>query len=305
MPALPDTYGATLLPVRLATVANVTIGTGVTIPATIDGVAPVAGDRILLGGQTTGSQNGIYTVSAAGGATGNITRAADFANADQMVTGCRVAVREGNYNRESAWMLANDTAITVGTTTIMFTREHPPVWQRQGDAWVPTLQAWENIPRYGVPMSNLAAATFASGTLYAFGGLVIPANQTLRSVNFWAHAASTLLTQSWCELLDSTRTIVAVSPSTTSQWTIGTRAFTFSSAYTNTTGKDAIYYVAICVTATTTMPGLVGIASSATITGQGPIVAGSSNTGLTGPGTVGTQRNALTATANILYFSVV
>jgi hypothetical protein len=49
------------LPVRLATTANITLSA----PQTIDGVAAVAEDRILVKNQTTGSQNGLYVVKAA------------------------------------------------------------------------------------------------------------------------------------------------------------------------------------------------------------------------------------------------
>ena len=48
-------------PVRLATNTNVVTLSG---PQTIDGVAAVAGDRILLFGQTSGIANGIYVVQA-------------------------------------------------------------------------------------------------------------------------------------------------------------------------------------------------------------------------------------------------
>src|SRR6202008_4842800 len=62
--------------VRAATTANITLSA----PQTIDGVALIAGDRVLVKDQTTGQNNGIYIVQ-----TGAWTRATD-ADTDAEVT---------------------------------------------------------------------------------------------------------------------------------------------------------------------------------------------------------------------------
>ena len=60
--------------VRVATTANGTLSSAFANGQTVDGVTLATGDRILLKNQSTGSQNGIYTVNASGAPT----RATDF-----------------------------------------------------------------------------------------------------------------------------------------------------------------------------------------------------------------------------------
>lgn len=98
---------------RVATTANITLsGT-----QTIDGVAVVAGDRVLVKNQTTASQNGIYFCAA-----GAWTRATD-ADADAEVTaGMFTFVEEGTTNADTGWVLSTNQPITVGTTSLTFTQ---------------------------------------------------------------------------------------------------------------------------------------------------------------------------------------
>ncbi|OWK19662.1 hypothetical protein AJ88_38460 [Mesorhizobium amorphae CCBAU 01583] len=93
--ARPATAAVRLLtgerePVRLATTANIDVDTGGLL--TIDGVQTEVGDRILLTGQTDGSENGIRTASA-----GQWFRAADARTARAMQKGTTVTVQEGTY----------------------------------------------------------------------------------------------------------------------------------------------------------------------------------------------------------------
>ena len=84
---------------------------------TIDGVALVAGNRVLLTGQSTPAQNGIYVVAA-----GAWSRATDASTTAQMSPGRQVFVNEGTVASDSVWAIANDTSITVGTTAISYTQ---------------------------------------------------------------------------------------------------------------------------------------------------------------------------------------
>jgi hypothetical protein len=99
--------------VRVATTANITLsGT-----QTIDGVAVIAGDRVLVKNQTTASQNGIYVCAAS-----SWSRATD-ADADAEVTaGMFTFVEEGSTNADSGWVLTTDSPITVGSTSLAFTQ---------------------------------------------------------------------------------------------------------------------------------------------------------------------------------------
>jgi phage-related tail fiber protein len=98
--------------VRVATTANITLsGT-----QTIDGVAVVAGDRVLVKNQTTGSQNGIYIV-----ATGAWGRATDATTSTQ-VAGMAVYVDQGTTLASTGWTENVSGVITVGTTNITFSQ---------------------------------------------------------------------------------------------------------------------------------------------------------------------------------------
>ena len=99
--------------VRAATTANITLsGT-----QTIDGVAVIAGDRVLVKNQSTGSQNGIYVV--AGGAW---SRAADADTSAEVTSGLFTFVSEGTVNASSGWVLTTPDPITLGTTSLTFTQ---------------------------------------------------------------------------------------------------------------------------------------------------------------------------------------
>jgi hypothetical protein len=78
---------------------------------TIDGVAVVAGDRVLCVGQTSASQNGVYVVAA-----GAWSRAADT-----IATGDEWLISAGS-NSPSSWKVRTTGTITLGTTALSITR---------------------------------------------------------------------------------------------------------------------------------------------------------------------------------------
>lgn len=97
--------------VRAATTANITLsGT-----QTVDGVALVAGDRVLVKDQSTGSQNGIYVVAA-----GAWSRSTDADENAEVTAGLSVMVTEGTVNADSQWRLTTNDSIVVGTTALVF-----------------------------------------------------------------------------------------------------------------------------------------------------------------------------------------
>jgi hypothetical protein len=99
--------------VRVATTANIAL----TGTQTIDGVAVIAGNRVLVKNQTTESENGIYVVAA-----GAWSRSTD-ANTDPKVTsGLFTFVEEGTANKGSGWVLITANPITVGTTALEFSK---------------------------------------------------------------------------------------------------------------------------------------------------------------------------------------
>ncbi|MGW1180147.1 hypothetical protein [Streptomyces drozdowiczii] len=76
-------------PVRAVAATNVNLSS---LPATVGGVTLGAGDSFLATAQTTGTQNGIYTFSASGGAA---TRRSDADAVGEVQDGTMVAVAEG------------------------------------------------------------------------------------------------------------------------------------------------------------------------------------------------------------------
>lgn len=100
--------------VVVATTANITLnGT-----QTVDGVSLVAGDRVLVKNQTTGSENGLYSV-VSGGAW---TRTTDANTSAKVTSGMFVFVEQGTTNADSGWVLTTDGTITLGTTSLAFTQ---------------------------------------------------------------------------------------------------------------------------------------------------------------------------------------
>jgi hypothetical protein len=115
--AYVDSVAAGLDPkgsVRAATTANISLS-GL---QTVDGVALVAGDRVLVKDQTTPSQNGIYVVAA-----GAWARASDFdgSPASEVTSGAYCYVTEGTVNGGTAFILSTPDPIVLGTTGLSFT----------------------------------------------------------------------------------------------------------------------------------------------------------------------------------------
>lgn len=101
--------------VRAATTSNITLSN----TQTIDGVALSAGNRVLVKDQTIGSENGIYVVSLTAW-----TRATDFDNTPdiEVSPGTFFFVEEGTTQADNGYVVSNDTAITIGTTAIVFSQ---------------------------------------------------------------------------------------------------------------------------------------------------------------------------------------
>jgi hypothetical protein len=97
--------------------SNVTIATALEAGDSIDGVTLSAGMRILVNGQTTKSQNGIYVVSVSGGPT----RALDFDTALEVASGDFIFVSSGDSYGNTGWVQTKSPA-TIGTDEISFTQ---------------------------------------------------------------------------------------------------------------------------------------------------------------------------------------
>jgi hypothetical protein len=107
--------------VRVASATPVAIANGLEAGDTIDGVTLVAGDRVLLMGQTSASENGIY-VAVASGAASRSSDANGTADTGELKPGTFTFVEEGTDNSDKGFVVSTNGTITVGSTAIAFTQ---------------------------------------------------------------------------------------------------------------------------------------------------------------------------------------
>jgi hypothetical protein len=105
--------------VRVIELTNVTLAGGA--PALVDGVSLNLNDRILVAGQGTTSQNGLYDVTVVGtGTDGTWVRTSDANATGEINAGMIVAVTEGSTYADTLWMLITDNPIDIGVTGLVF-----------------------------------------------------------------------------------------------------------------------------------------------------------------------------------------
>jgi hypothetical protein len=99
-------------PVRVATT-----GSNITLAGlqTIDGIALVAGDRVLVKDQTDATTNGLYNAQ-----TSTWTRTIDANNNSQFATGMLLTVTAGAANANVTFQLTTATPITLATSALVF-----------------------------------------------------------------------------------------------------------------------------------------------------------------------------------------
>jgi len=104
--------GGVKIPCRVATTANITLSG----EQTIDDVAVVDGDRVLVKDQTTGSEDGIYVA-----AEGAWARASDWNTSGDLLSGMLVPVAEGTAGANKAFCITYSGSYTVDSTSITAT----------------------------------------------------------------------------------------------------------------------------------------------------------------------------------------
>jgi hypothetical protein len=151
--------------VRVITLSDVTLNGGA--PATVDGVNLVAEDRVLVAGQTTGSQNGLYYVQTVGaGSNGTWVRSTDGNETGEIEAGMIVMVTEGDSYKDTQWKLTTNNPIIIGTTALVF---------EQNSAF-----AFGNIYANGTAV--LANTVGGTVTLTAGDNIEITGNNTTKTV---------------------------------------------------------------------------------------------------------------------------
>lgn len=108
---------------RVVTTVNITLSGGA--PSQVDGVNLSNNDRVLVTGQTTASQNGIYYVDTLGsGSNGTWARSNDNNQTGELLAGTVIMVTEGVVYADTQWKLITDNPITIGTTALTFTQNY-------------------------------------------------------------------------------------------------------------------------------------------------------------------------------------
>ncbi len=140
-------------PVQCLATANITLS-GL---QTLDGYTTLANDRVLVAGQTTQSQNGVYNASS-----GAWTRVTDDGGAPgEIEPGAMWLIVNGTVYAGSQWRCSTTGTITIGTTNITLVQFAAASLYSAGNGITLTGTAW----------SVNAAATVSSGG--PGGGLVV------------------------------------------------------------------------------------------------------------------------------------
>jgi hypothetical protein len=171
---------------RVVTVSNITLSGGA--PSQVDGVNLVVNDRILVTGQSTPSQNGLYLVSILGsGATGTWARTSDANDTGEIEAGMIVMVTEGLIYADTQWKLITDNPIAIGTTPLTFTQNYSANSISSGTS---------NVAVYSNSTVNISSAgspnvlVIGSTTITATANLIPSANITYslgNTTNRWSN----------------------------------------------------------------------------------------------------------------------
>lgn len=173
--------------------------------------------------------------------------------------------------------------------------------------WLPSGVIDENYPRY-LAVASQDAGDMVSGSLYVFGGLVIPAGVTVSNIELFGAATVTATgTHLWACLIDQSRNVLVKTNDDTSAAPVTAntkKTLALASAYTP--AVDTPVYVGLLQTFTGSASRFYGWAQSTggqnLLGGQtgAPMLAGTSSGGLTNPASLGATAAAFGAT-NIYY----
>lgn len=102
--------------------ANGTLTAGSNGAISIDGVSLSLNDRVLVKDQSTGAENGFYTVTTVGDVSNPfvLTRATDADDNTELTAGAFTFVEEGSTQADNGYVLTTNGTITLGTTAITF-----------------------------------------------------------------------------------------------------------------------------------------------------------------------------------------
>jgi lysophospholipase L1-like esterase len=194
-------------------------------------------------------------------------------------------------------------ADTAGETVVTVTGGGGGSVLNLGALQVPTTAALaETIPR-GLVITNLPG--FTSGTLF-LTPVLLTAGQVITSVTFYAGGTAVATpTNQWFGLFDSSRNAVALTADATTAAWAGFAKKTLALTASYTVPATGMYYLGICVAATTMMS-LNGLAPyNGNVQGEAPVLSGNSTAALTGPPGLPFTAGALSTTLKALPYAYV
>ena len=133
----------------------------------IDGVAPTVGMVILVAGEATAANNGLYTVTSLGGATKwKLTRMDDFDQSVEMVKGTTIEVTQGSLYSGTEWQYTGINSPIVGTTALTFVQDRAGTTPTYSNTTRPAANAVGASPTSPVQIWNTddTAPNWSDGT---------------------------------------------------------------------------------------------------------------------------------------------
>lgn len=147
-------------------ISNVTVSSP---GSTFDGVTPSTGDRILLTGQSSGSENGIWTFN---GSSSALTRPTDYASGNTVQAFQRVIVYSvfGAAFNGSFWQCTTSGTITIDTTST--------AWQQNHGSFLGSIVLRNNAQTFSTALSANSATADRSISFPDATGAVVLDNAT-------------------------------------------------------------------------------------------------------------------------------
>lgn len=143
-------------PCVAGTTANITLSG----EQTLDGVAVVTDDRVLVKDQTDTTENGIYIAD-----TSDWQRTPDFDGTRDIVKGTLIRVSGGSTLTDSYWTISSPNPITIGTSSITFTQSNNALIgvSAFGAVWINLANAAAGITALGIVQPSTQGAIVAGG----------------------------------------------------------------------------------------------------------------------------------------------